>query len=196
MALLSLTDAHFDFGREKILRGVSLALHPGMKCALVGANGSGKTTLLAVLAGEIDLQKGTRQAMGRVNIQLLRQETSLETEAGDLRPLLEVVGEAAFGRERDLERELAELAGRLEGEPPSDLESIIERQGFLQAEYERLDEEYTDRLLDLRLEMEAHLLIHFRFHPGFPKQNPEPAGQLANHASSVVHIQDTLDVGH
>jgi ATP-binding cassette, subfamily F, member 3 len=141
MALLSLTDAHFDFGREKILRGVSLSLHPGLKCALVGANGSGKTTLLALLAGDIELQGGVRQAMGGVRVQLLRQETSLETEAGDLRPLLEVVGEAAFKKERDLERELAALANELTGagNNPGGLDAIIERQGRLQAEYERVD---------------------------------------------------------
>ena len=41
MALLSLNDARFDYGREKILRGVNLALQPGVKYALV----------LALLAG-------------------------------------------------------------------------------------------------------------------------------------------------
>ena len=138
MALLSLTDAHFDFGREKILRGVDLALHPGVRCALVGANGCGKTTLLSLLAGELTLEKGSRQAMGGLRIQLLRQETSLETEAGDPRALIEVVGEAAFERERELERDLAELAHGLEAGGTDDLEALIVKQGRLQAEFERL----------------------------------------------------------
>jgi len=60
MALLSLNNAHFDYGREKILRGVTFALQPGVKYALVGANGAGKTTLLAALAGELELPGGVR----------------------------------------------------------------------------------------------------------------------------------------
>ncbi|MBU8869727.1 MAG: ABC-F family ATP-binding cassette domain-containing protein [Gemmatimonadales bacterium] len=143
MALLSLTDAYFDYGREKILRGINLALHPGMKCALVGANGSGKTTLLAALSGELDLQGGSRQMMGGVRIQLLRQETSLETQEGDTRDLRDVVADSAFGKERSLEREMEELAHRLTGDDPtgteSNLEEAVQRQGKLQAEFERLD---------------------------------------------------------
>ncbi len=143
MALLSLTDAHFDFGREKILRGATLALQPGVKYALVGANGCGKTTLLDLLAGEIDLQGGSRQLRGGTRVQLLRQETSLETGADDPRPLIEVVAEHAFALERELERELDALAHRLEAGtnrdlPGDDLAAVIQRQGKLQAEFERL----------------------------------------------------------
>lgn len=39
------------FGRQTVLRGVSLAFEPGMVHGLVGHNGSGKSTLIRVLAG-------------------------------------------------------------------------------------------------------------------------------------------------
>ena len=138
MALISLQKAHFDYGREHILNDVDLALHPGVKCALVGPNGAGKTTLLAALAGELQLQNGTRQVMGSARIRLLRQTSSLTAEGDEGAPLLETVGAAAFAREREVEAELAQIAHRLEG-AGDDLEALIQRQGQLQVEYERLD---------------------------------------------------------
>jgi ATPase subunit of ABC transporter with duplicated ATPase domains len=81
-----------------------------------GPNGCGKTTLLSdLLAGELQLQGGMRQMLGGTRIQLLRQETStLEPEGDDPRPLLEIVAERAFAHEREIERELEDLARRLE----------------------------------------------------------------------------------
>lgn len=50
MPLLSLSRVDFDFGREALLRDVTLDFEPGEKAALVGINGSGKSTLLQILA--------------------------------------------------------------------------------------------------------------------------------------------------
>ncbi len=139
MSLVSLNNAHFDYGREKILRGVDVALHTGVMCALVGPNGAGKTTLLSALSGELQLQGGTRQVSGSTRIAVLRQESSLDLDGGDTSPLLETVADAAFGRERELEGELALIASRLENETGVELEDLVRRQGVLQAEFERLD---------------------------------------------------------
>ncbi|PID79152.1 hypothetical protein CSB20_11530 [bacterium DOLZORAL124_64_63] len=150
MALLSLNNATFDYGREKILRGVNLALHPGVKCSLVGANGAGKTTLLAAVAGELALQGGTRQVMGRTSVRLLRQESSLQIEGtGEDARLLETVAGLAFSRERDLESELDGLAHRLRTAAEKDHQRLVDEQGRLQTEYEALDG-YT---VQARLEM-------------------------------------------
>ncbi len=141
MALVSLENLDFDYGREPVLRGVNLALQPGVRCGLVGANGAGKTTLLAALAGELDLPSGTRTVSGSTSIVRLRQESTLAVDDASDTRLLEQVETLAFGRERELERELADIGRRLESIAAGDreLEDLIRRQGHLQAEFERLD---------------------------------------------------------
>ncbi|MFH2053472.1 MAG: ABC-F family ATP-binding cassette domain-containing protein [bacterium] len=139
MALVSLNDANFDYGREKILRGVNFALQPGVKVALVGANGAGKTTLLAAIAGELELPAGVRQTMGAVRIRMLRQDSSLETPGVPGAGLLETVATRAFARERDVEQELAAVARRLEQADASEHAELVRAQGRLQDEFERLD---------------------------------------------------------
>jgi ATP-binding cassette subfamily F protein 3 len=138
MALLSLNGAHFDYGREKILRGVVIALQPGVKYALVGANGAGKTTLLAALAGQLELPGGVRQSQGSARIELLRQESSLAGEDME-RLLLPTVADLAFAREREIEAELAQVAGQLAAADEADHDDLVARQGRLQDEFERRD---------------------------------------------------------
>jgi ATP-binding cassette subfamily F protein 3 len=159
MSLISLQSASFSFGREQILSQVNLVVLPGVKYALVGDNGAGKTTLLSVLAGELPLQGGRREVAGGVHIQLLRQETTLDPKMADTRTAYECVAGVAFSRELALEAELASLAQALTaaraGEVPSvervPLEELVQRQGRLQNEFERLDG-YT-----LRARLEATL---------------------------------------
>jgi ATP-binding cassette subfamily F protein 3 len=139
MALLSLQDARFDYGREKILRGVGVSLNTGVKYALVGANGAGKTTLLAAMAGDLQLQGGTRQTAGSVTIRLLRQETTIDPGANPAGLLLDTVAGAAFTRERELEGRLAWLAAELAVADSSTQEDLVQQQGKLQDEFERLD---------------------------------------------------------
>jgi len=139
MALLSLQNAYFDYGREKILRGVNVALQAGVKYALVGANGTGKTTLLAAMTGELQLQGGTRQVMGSATIKMLRQETTIDAEAGDTGLMLDAVAGSAFARERELEAQLGVVAADIASAQPSDQGALVEQQGQLQAEFERLN---------------------------------------------------------
>lgn len=139
MALVSLTNATFDYGREKILRGLNLALHPGVKCALVGANGAGKTTLLSAITGTLQLQDGIRSVMGSAQIRLLRQETSLEADGAAGGRLLETVAGSAFTRELELEQQLTQIAAELHGASADRQDALIKQQGHIQAEYERLD---------------------------------------------------------
>ena len=139
MSLVSLSNAHFDYGREHILRGVNLAVHASQRCALVGANGSGKTTLLAALAGDLALQGGTRQLTGGVRIRLLHQETTLDPAGDDAQRLLDAVAHQAFAKERALEGELATVARLLVDAPADDHDGLVARQGALQQEFERVD---------------------------------------------------------
>ncbi len=141
MSLITLNAAGFDYGREKILDGVNATIFAGVKYALIGDNGAGKTTLLAALAGELDLLAGSRQVTGGTSIRMLRQETVLEVDQGSQRSAYDSVAEAAFGRELELEAALdgvtaALAAGDVAG---SERDELVERQGKLQAEFERLD---------------------------------------------------------
>src|SRR5689334_11672623 len=42
-----------SFGRNRVLDGVDLAVHPGEVVGLVGGNGAGKTTLVRCVAGAL-----------------------------------------------------------------------------------------------------------------------------------------------
>ena len=44
--LVRIEDAHKSYGANHVLRGVSLAVHPGEVVAVIGASGGGKSTLL------------------------------------------------------------------------------------------------------------------------------------------------------
>ena len=47
--MIRLTDISLSYGSRTILRDISLHLHSGELCALIGRNGAGKSTLLRAL---------------------------------------------------------------------------------------------------------------------------------------------------
>ncbi len=49
MAILQVTDMKKNFGKTKVLKGVSFSMEEGQVLALIGSSGSGKTTLLRCL---------------------------------------------------------------------------------------------------------------------------------------------------
>ena len=56
--LLQLVDVDAGYGPIRALHGISLAVMPGERVALVGANGAGKTTTLRVMSGLIAATRG------------------------------------------------------------------------------------------------------------------------------------------
>ena len=63
-AAIAARDVWRGFGRERVLRGVSLEVDIGAGLAVFGPNGSGKSTLLRVLAGLLRPARGTVLAGG------------------------------------------------------------------------------------------------------------------------------------
>jgi len=58
--LLALRDAGVHVAERRIFAGISVALGLGDRACLVGRNGTGKSTLLRALAGQVELDSGTR----------------------------------------------------------------------------------------------------------------------------------------
>ncbi len=66
MASVSFKEIKKDFGKTKILHGISLDIADGEFMVLVGPSGCGKSTLLRMLAGLEDISGGTIAIDGRV----------------------------------------------------------------------------------------------------------------------------------
>lgn len=54
----------FGFGREPVLRDISMEIPAGSVCAVVGPNGSGKSTLLRTMSGYLRPEKGKVEVNG------------------------------------------------------------------------------------------------------------------------------------
>jgi branched-chain amino acid transport system ATP-binding protein len=50
-ALLQLENVHAGYGPIEVLKGISIAVHPGEIVTMIGANGAGKTTTLMCISG-------------------------------------------------------------------------------------------------------------------------------------------------
>jgi len=66
MASVSFSEIRKDFGKTKVLHGISLDISDGEFMVLVGPSGCGKSTLLRMLAGLEDITSGTIAIDGRV----------------------------------------------------------------------------------------------------------------------------------
>jgi len=91
--LISLVNASTDFGIKNLFKNLDLHINKKERLGLIGPNGSGKSTLLRVLAGVEPLIEGERRCLSSLQISLVGQETSLESEKSILEEVLEGCGE-------------------------------------------------------------------------------------------------------
>ena len=120
-----------SYGDVEALRGVDLDVPPGEIVALLGPNGAGKTTLVSIVAGLRKADSGVvevggvdalrRSAQVRRMIGLAPQDTGLYPVVS-VRRNLELFGELAGVRRRELSRRVDEIAEAL------DLTELLDRQ--------------------------------------------------------------------
>ena len=125
--LVNLERVDKSYGRDPVLRGVSLGVAVGSRIGVVGRNGGGKTTLLRILAGaeQPDAGRVSRTAGTRVGLLTqgddLNAETTVRTSVVGSRPahdwasrpqVRQVLTELAGGLDdAALDRRLGELSG-------------------------------------------------------------------------------------
>jgi ATP-binding cassette ChvD family protein len=127
---------------KQVLHDISLGFYYGAKIGVIGLNGSGKSTLLRIMAG-IDKDYLGQVALSKgYTVDYLPQEPELDPQ----KTVRQVVEEAV--------QPLVDLLARYEAinaqfaEPDADFDALIEEQGRIQEELDRLD----GWTLDSRLE--------------------------------------------
>ena len=131
MAILTVTDISLAFGEETIIENVSFELQKGERVGLVGVNGSGKTTLFKTLTGEYAPDTGTAVFARDTVPGYMEQHVCRDLYRTAYEEVMTV-----FSRLTDMERELEDIAVRLEGSPPGEeQERLILRQDRLNEEY-------------------------------------------------------------
>jgi len=121
------------YGRQALLAEASFQLNPGEKVGLVGPNGSGKSTIFRLLVGEEEPDRGTVQVPKRLVVGYFRQDAAEPSERSVLDQAI-----AGCGRIGELHHELEALeAAMADPERADELESLLERYGEVQGEYQQ-----------------------------------------------------------
>ena len=160
--LCQLEDATIAFGDHVVVEGVSIAIRPGERVALVGANGSGKTSIIRALVGELPLRSGFAWCPPRLRIgrahqlprwregllrEHLRSEAIDETHFRNIMAAMGVVGDIldrpletfSEGERKkvDLCRSLVEPADLFVWDEPMNYIDVIAREQIERAVIER-----------------------------------------------------------
>jgi ATP-binding cassette subfamily F protein 3 len=128
MSLLTVSSLTKSYGHIDIFSGLSFGVAKGARLGIVGPNGVGKTTLLRILAGVDEASSGTVHKSRGVRIGYLSQEADFEM-TGTLWDACESVFADIIQKQGEL--------NRLEHEMANGDQTILEKYGALQHEFER-----------------------------------------------------------
>lgn len=132
--MISAVKLEKHFGGLTVLDGISFAVNPGERVALVGANGSGKTTLFKIIAG-LDVPDGGQIVLGPgAQIGYLGQEGQLTPGRTLYDEMMDVFRHVGVLEKRM--RELEEEMGRVKGEQ---LSRVMEEYARVQGRFEHAD---------------------------------------------------------
>lgn len=73
MPLITFDDISLEFGEQKILNNVSMALEPGERVCLIGRNGAGKSTLINIINNKIEADSGEIVRQSHLRVSQLEQ---------------------------------------------------------------------------------------------------------------------------
>ena len=123
-SLINLENGYLDFGKGKVLDGVSLGVLQGNRIGIVGRNGGGKSTLLRVLANQQTLDEGRLSTANQINIGALNQVDNFNSAKTVYEFLFESVGDdwmrqgsireivtELLGGEEFLQKEISKMSG-------------------------------------------------------------------------------------
>jgi ATP-binding cassette subfamily F protein 3 len=135
MPILTASNLTKAYAGEPVLQGVSFALEPKEKVALVGRNGTGKTTLLRILAGLDGADAGAVSQVSWAKVAYLPQ---IPEASGDLTVWDHALSGAAGihaleGRLRELEARMA--TPEVHGDPAR-LHAVLDEYGRIRSHYE------------------------------------------------------------
>ena len=132
--MISFSSINKQYGKQLIFVDASFQLNPGEKVGLVGPNGAGKTTLFRMIVGEESPDDGEVSVPKKLTVGYFRQDVE---EMKGRSVLDEAI--AGSGRVGDLHHELEALQHAMgDPEKAGEMDSILERFGHVQEEYEHL----------------------------------------------------------
>lgn len=128
MSLITVNALSKSYGHLDIFSNLTFGVAKGARLGIVGPNGIGKTTLLRILAGADEPSSGSIHRARGIRIGYLPQEADFQ-----MKGTLWEACEAVFAGLIQTQQELA----RLEQEMAKGADSVLERYGRLQHEFEQ-----------------------------------------------------------
>ncbi|MCX5860907.1 MAG: ABC-F family ATP-binding cassette domain-containing protein [Deltaproteobacteria bacterium] len=122
------------FNGKPLFEQVNLSIHRGDRVGIVGPNGAGKSTILGMMEGVISPDEGDVSIEKRIRMGVLHQELIRGNDGPILEEIMNVSDEL-----REIKISLSRLEQQMEilSEDSNDAESLLERHGRLQSEFER-----------------------------------------------------------
>jgi len=135
MSLIRFHTVTKKFDAKLVLRDVFFRLESNDRVGLIGKNGTGKTTVLRMILGQEDLSSGTIDTSSEVTLGYFSQFSELKDDVS----VVDVLNEL-FAEIRAIEAELHRMDVKLsESEDEQEQHRVLERQGELHHEMDRLD---------------------------------------------------------
>lgn len=131
MAIITVNGLSMEFGEQKLFDKMYFEVQSGDRIGLIGVNGCGKTTLFKLLTGEYEPADGEIIINKNTKIGYMEQHVCRALDRSAYNEVLTVFDDL-IEAERELER-LSESISSKTG----DIDSLVERQAFLNDEFTR-----------------------------------------------------------